>query len=330
MRVLVTGGTGYIGSHAVARLAAAGADVVVYDDLSAGHAAALPPEARLVVGRVQDTERLAAALREHRAEAVFHFAARADVPESLALPLEYFDANVGGGLSLLQAMASCGVRHLVFSSSASVYGNPESSPIAEDAPLRPTHPYGASKHIVEQMLAGCEAACGIRAVSLRYFCATGSDGVRGEDHRPERHLIPRTLEVALGRRPHVEVCGTDYATPDGTGVRDYVFVGDVADAHLAALRYLRDGGGSVALNVGTGRGWSVREVIAAGRRVTGHPIPAIEAPRRPGDPPTLVADVARIAAVLGWRAAVAEIDGMMESAWGWMRGHPEGYGGGRR
>lgn len=315
MSILVTGGAGYIGSHTVARLVAAGHDVVVYDDLSAGSPGAVSPTVPLIRARVQDTERLQQALSDHHVTAVFHFAARADVPESVAMPAPYFDANVAGGVSLLNAMTSCGVKRLVFSSSASVYGNPERTPIREDDPLHPTHPYGLSKLMVEQMLPAYEQAYGVRAVSLRYFCAAGAEGGLGEHHVPERHLIPRVLDVALGIASHVEICGTDYPTPDGTGVRDFVHVADVAGAHLAALAYLRGGGTGTAVNVGTGRGWSVREVVEAARKVTGHPLPTRDVSRRPGDPPTLVADVAKIYDMLGWRARFTDIHDTIESAW---------------
>ena len=290
MPILVTGGAGYVGSHAVKLLASLGHDVCVYDNLSRGHrwaVAAVP----LIEGELADRERLAATLRDRRIDAVMHFAALAYVGESVTDPGRYYPNNIGGTLTLLEAMRSVGVERLVFSSTCATYGVPDVVPITEDQPQRPINPYGFSKLAMERALADYAAAYGLRYAALRYFNAAGaaSDGGIGEDHDPETHLIPIGLEVALGRRPHVDIFGTDYPTPDGTCIRDYIHVDDLATAHLAALERL-DTVREIRLNLGTGRGASVREVVAACREVTGRGITTLERPRRDGDPPELVAD----------------------------------------
>jgi UDP-glucose 4-epimerase len=325
MRILVTGGAGYVGSITVRRLLQAGHEVVVYDNLSRGHAEAVPPQT-LVVGELEDEERLAALFRERRIEAVMHFAALALVGESVQQPELYYRNNVVGSFHLLEAMRRAGVQRLVFSSTTATYGTPEKMPIAETTPQRPINPYGFSKLVVERMLADYAAAHGLGYAALRYFNAAGAaaDGTLGEDHTPESHLIPLVLQVALGQRSSIQILGNDYPTPDGTCIRDYVHVEDLAEAHLAALDRLR-GGEGIQVNLGTGRGYSVQEVIDACRKVTGHPIPTIIAPRRPGDPPVLIADSRKAAEVLGWTPRHQTIESIVETAWRWHRSHPHGY-----
>ena len=316
--VLVTGGAGYIGSHACKRLAQAGYRPVAYDSLVRGHREAVR-WGPFVEADLADTERLADAIKRFNVSAVMHFAAFAYVGESMANPELYFRNNVGNSIRLLEAMRGAGARHIVFSSTAAVYGIPERMPIAESMPPRPVNPYGESKLMVERMLHWYGKAHGFTYASLRYFNAAGADpdGEIGEDHDPETHLIPLVLETALGRRPQIDILGTDYATPDGTAVRDYVHVQDLADAHVRAISHLVRGGRSLELNLGTGEGHSVREVIAAAERVTGRKIPQREAPRRSGDPPVLVAEAHRARAALGWAPALSEIDSILATAWTW-------------
>lgn len=325
MRVLVTGGAGYVGSITVRWLLRAGHEVVVYDNLSRGHAQAVPPET-LVVGELEDESKLAELLRERRIEAVLHFAALALVGESVQQPELYYRNNVVGSFHLLEAMRHAGVGRLVFSSTTATYGTPDQMPIAETTPQNPINPYGFSKLVVERMLADYAAAHGLAYAALRYFNAAGAaaDGTLGEDHTPESHLIPLVLQVALGQRPAIQILGNDYPTPDGTCIRDYVHVEDLAEAHLAALDRLRPGQG-IHANLGTGRGYSVQEVIDACRKVTSHPIPTVLAPRRPGDPPILIADSRKAAEVLGWTPRYQTIESIVESAWRWHRSHPHGY-----
>ncbi|HSD41740.1 MAG TPA: UDP-glucose 4-epimerase GalE [Burkholderiales bacterium] len=318
--ILVTGGAGYVGSHACKALAAAGHTPVVYDNLSRGHRefARWGP---LEVGDIGDAARLDAVFARHRVDAVMHFAALAYVGESVSEPALYYRNNVGGTLELLEAMRRAGVRRLVFSSTCATYGVPERMPITEDLPQQPINPYGMSKLVVERMLRDYDAAYGLRSVSLRYFNAAGCDpdGEVGEDHDPETHLIPRVLMAADGALPHVEIFGTDYSTPDGTCLRDYVHVADLAEGHVQALGYLERGGATTAINLGTGRAFSVREVIAAAERVTGRRVPVREAARRAGDPPVLVADAARARAVLGFAPRFTEIEPIVETAWRWHK-----------
>jgi UDP-glucose 4-epimerase len=332
--VLVTGGAGYVGSHAVKALAAAGHDVVVYDDLSAGHAAAVDRLAKafparrieLVRGDILDTAAVAAALGRSRAEAVMHFAARLLVAESVREPLGYYRANVAGTLSVVEAMAASGVRHLVFSSTAATFGEPETVPIDETHPQRPINAYGETKLAVERALPHVERATGIRSITLRYFNASGADpdGVIGEDHRPEEHLIPLAIGAALGG-PSLTLYGDDYDTSDGTCVRDYVHVSDLADAHVAALGRLAGGGPSGAFNLGNGLGMSVRQVVEAVARVAGRAVPHRIGPRRPGDPARLVASNARARAELGWSPRLGDLDTIVETAWRWHERMPRGY-----
>jgi len=325
VKILVTGGAGYIGSHAARWLARAGHDVWVYDNLSLGHRAAVP-SGRLIVGELADRQLLTRTLIERKIEAVMHFAAFAAVGESVADPAKYYQNNVVASLALLDAMRAAGVSRIVFSSTTATYGVPERLPISEDEPQRPINPYGFAKLVIEHALADYAKAYGLGYAALRYFNAAGAspNGDIGEDHCPESHLIPIVLEVALGRRERITIFGDDYPTPDGTCVRDYVHVDDLAAAHVAALTYLTPGGG-LELNLGTGRGHSVREVIEACRRVTGHPIPCVVGPRREGDPPELVADSRRAQAILGWRPEYTELDSIVDTAWRWHSTHPRGY-----
>jgi UDP-arabinose 4-epimerase len=317
-RVLVTGGAGYVGSHAAKALSRAGIEPVTYDDLSEGHRSVVR-FGPFVEGSLSDRAAIARALAEHRVDGVVHFAAKAYVGESMSAPAKYFENNVVGSLNLLEAMRETGVNQLVFSSSCASYGLPERVPIDESHPQRPVNPYGDSKLFVEKALAWYGVAYGMRSVSLRYFNAAGADpdGELGEDHDPETHLIPIAIAVARGERPHLEVLGTDYDTPDGTCVRDYVHVSDLADAHVAALEYLARGGATTALNLGTGRGHSVREVIRAVETVSGRSLTVVDSPRRPGDPASLVADASRARDVLGFSPRFAELSDIVESAWRW-------------
>ncbi len=316
--ILVTGGAGYVGSHACKALAAAGHTPVVYDNLGRGHRE-LVRWGPLEVGDLRDAARLDEVLARHRPAAVMHFAAFAYVGESVQDPGLYYRNNVGGTLELLEAMRRAGVGALVFSSTCATYGIPERMPIGEDTPQRPINPYGSTKLVIERVLADFDAAYGLRSVSLRYFNAAGCDpdGETGEIHDPETHIIPRVLMAATGELPQVDIFGTDYPTPDGTCLRDYVHVADLARGHVQALEYLQRGGATTAINLGTGRAFSVREVIAAAEQVTGRRIPVREAARRAGDPPVLVADARRARATLGFVPWFTEIAPIVETAWRW-------------
>ena len=320
--VLVTGGAGYIGSHACKALAGAGFQPVVFDNLSRGHREAVR-WGPLVEGDLADRQRLCAALIEHKVEAVMHFAAYAYVGESVTDPALYYRNNLGGTLSLLEAMRKAGVGEIVFSSTCATYGIPHGVPIREDAPQRPVNPYGETKLAIERALHWYAAAYGLRSVSLRYFNAAGADpeGEIGEHHEPETHLVPLVLQAALGHGPHIEIYGTDYPTPDGTAIRDYVHVCDLAIAHLRALERLRGGGGSAAVNLGTGQGHSVREVIAAAELASGRKVPARAAPRRPGDPPALVADPSLAGEILGWHPQHSDLDTIIRTSLAWHTRH---------
>jgi UDP-glucose 4-epimerase len=302
--------------------------VFVLDDLSAGHREAVARGASFVQGNVGNRELVEALLTRERIESVVHLAAFALVAESVAQPQKYVTNNVTAAGVLLQAVALARIRRFVFSSSCAVYGHPATIPITEDTPQAPVNPYGETKRDFERLLAEFGPKHGIGVVSLRYFNASGATERLGEDHDPETHLIPNVLAVALGKQPAVNVYGTDYPTPDGTAVRDYVHVVDIADAHLRALAVPLDGPAPVAVNLGTGTGRSVREVVDAAGRVTGKKLQTAEQPRRPGDPPALVAAVDRAAAVLGWRATRSSLEEILESAWRWHRAHPQGYRGG--
>ncbi|PZA06822.1 MULTISPECIES: UDP-glucose 4-epimerase GalE [unclassified Meiothermus] len=317
MRVLVVGGAGYIGSHTAKALHQAGYTPVVFDNLSMGHRWAVK-WGPLVEADLGDQPAIVRALEDHRIEAVVHFAANAYVGESMQNPAKYFRNNVVGTLNLLEAMHQAGVRQVVFSSSCATYGLPQRLPIPEEHPQDPINPYGESKLMGEKMLRWFGECHGLRWVSLRYFNAAGADpeGELGEVHDPETHLIPLVIEAVLGKRPPVQVFGTDYPTPDGTAIRDYIHVTDLAEAHVRALQYLQDGGASTALNLGTGKGHSVREVIRMVEAVSGRAVPFTLAPRRPGDPPELVADAAKAERVLGWRAG-RSFEDIVETAWRW-------------
>jgi UDP-glucose 4-epimerase len=330
VRILVTGGAGYVGSVSVERLIEAGHRVVVLDDLSTGHAAAVHPDARLAHGSFGDEEAVAATLHAERIEAVLHCGARSLVGESMSEPARYYRDNVVGGVALLEAMRRAGVGRLVFSSSAAVYGVPDATPIAEDAPLRPINPYGETKRTFESAMAWYATAYGLRAVSLRYFNVAGATDRNGEVHEPETHLVPKILLAAEGGPP-LTLFGTDYPTPDGTPIRDYIDVSDLADAHLAALESTAAGDSrtdtALVCNLGSGDGFSVREVLAAAERVVDRSIPSSFGARRPGDPPVLVASAARARNLLGWQPRRSTLEAMIGSAWAWRRGHPTGYPG---
>jgi UDP-glucose 4-epimerase len=323
MRVLVTGGAGYIGSIVATHLLAAGHEVVVLDSLERGHRSAVPGEAELVVADLRDREGLEDAIPPD-IEGVLHFAALALVGESVSHPERYYRANVGGTLNLLEVMAVRDIPRLVFSSTAAVYGQPEEVPISEQATTRPTNAYGASKLAVDHMIGDFCRAHRVGAVSLRYFNVAGASGLQGEHHEPETHLIPNVLRTVLGINSHVEVFGTDYDTPDGTAIRDYIHVDDLADAHLLALDGAREGEHRI-FNLGNGSGFSVREVIEAAQRVTGADVPTRNAARRPGDPPMLVAAGEKIRAELGWEPHKPELAEMIGDAWRFAQAHPSGY-----
>jgi UDP-glucose-4-epimerase GalE len=337
VNVLVTGGAGYVGSVSVERLLAAGHEVVVLDDLSTGHRSAAGG-ARLIEGSFADGPTLARLLEGERIEAILHCAARSLVPESIVDPARYYRANVAGGVTLLEACRTTGVRRVVFSSTAAVYGIPTATPIPEDAPLAPINPYGETKRTFEAGLHWYGRAYGLRCVILRYFNVAGASERNGERHDPETHLIPNVLAAAETGRP-VTIFGTDYPTPDGTNVRDYIHVEDLADGHLAALEATAPTdprtadpdapgdatrGRSIVLNLGSAAGFSVREVIAAAERVVGRPIPTVTGSRRSGDPPTLVAANGRAREVLGWTPARGSLEEMIGSAWAWRQRHPAG------
>ena len=317
MRVLVTGGAGYIGSVVTAQLVEAGHEVLVYDNLSKGHREAVHSDVRLVEGDVGDRSALEAAFADHRPEAVLHFAAWIEAGESMREPQRFFRNNTANALTLLETMLANRVRRFVFSSTAAVYGNPERIPIVESDPLRPTNAYGESKLMVEQMLAWFHRIHGLSYASLRYFNAAGATATLGEAHDPETHLIPLVLQVATGRRSHIGVFGEDYETPDGTCVRDYIHISDLASAHLLSLHALcsRAEPAQLIYNLGNGRGFSVKEVIECARRVTGHAIPAKMEPRRAGDPAVLVASSKKIAAELHWQPRLPELEEIVRSAW---------------
>ncbi|GIW95232.1 MAG: UDP-glucose 4-epimerase GalE [Pirellulaceae bacterium] len=325
MRILVTGGAGYVGSHAVRALLRQGHEVWVYDNLSRGHRRAVPEEL-LIFGDISDTRHLAAVMRDRQIEAVMHFAAYALVGESVADPALYYVNNLAAGISLLEAMRQSDVSKIVFSSTTATYGIPETVPIPEQAPQRPINPYGFTKYCFERMLDDYARAYGWAAAALRYFNAAGAaaDGSLGEDHDPETHLIPLALQVALGRRDELVIFGDDYPTQDGTCVRDYVHVEDLAEAHLAALERLQPRQ-VWKLNLGIGVGYSVRQVIEACRHVTGHPIPTRIGPRRPGDPPVLVADSRLAREMLGWTPRYQKIEDIVATAWAFHRRFPRGY-----
>ncbi|MDG5471178.1 UDP-glucose 4-epimerase GalE [Jeotgalibacillus sp. ET6] len=328
MTILVTGGAGYIGSHAVLALKRRKVKVVVLDSLQTGHEGAVDPEVPFYSGDLRDSAFLDRVFEAHKIEAVIHFAANSLVGESVTDPLKYYDNNVGGAISLLQAMNRHEVKKIVFSSTAATYGEPESSIIEEKDPTVPTNPYGETKLAIEKMLKWSADAYGIHSICLRYFNVAGADpeGERGEDHDPETHLIPIVLQVALGQREKISVFGNDYPTPDGTCIRDYIHVADLVDAHLLAIEKLENLPEQAAVyNLGNGKGFSVMEVIEAARAVTGHSIPAAIEKRRAGDPAMLVASSAKAEQELGWSPKIPELQDIIQSAWNWHQAHPEGY-----
>jgi UDP-glucose 4-epimerase len=324
MRVLVTGGAGYIGSEAVAQLCEAGHEVTVFDSLFQGHRAAVDARAELVEGDLADRAVVERTFAAHRPEAVMHFASQTLVGESMEKPFLHLGDNVRNGLNLLECAAEHGTKRFILSSTANLFGLPERVPIDETARIDPGSPYGESKFILERMLRWMDDRFGMRYAALRYFNAAGAPSPdRGEDHDPETHLIPIVLQVALGQRERVTIYGDDYDTPDGTCVRDYIHVVDLADAHIRALGALD--GGSRTFNLGNGQGYSVREVIEVAREVTRHPIPAVVGPRRPGDPAVLVASSDRIRGELGWTPRYSDLRAIVRSAWEWHHAHPHGY-----
>jgi UDP-glucose 4-epimerase len=326
--ILVCGGAGYIGSHAVYRLLEKGERVVVVDNLQTGHREAVHPDAVFCQGDIRDREFLREVFRQHDIEAVIHFAANSLVGESMEEPLKYYDNNVYGTQVLLEVMREFGVKQIVFSSTAAVYGEPKQIPIVETDPTEPTNAYGETKLAMEKMMKWADRAYGIRSISLRYFNVAGAYGTTiGEDHNPETHLIPLILKVPLGQREEIYIFGDDYDTPDGTCIRDYIHVLDLVDAHVLALEKLRSGADSDVYNLGNGNGFSVKEVIEAARQVTGHPIPARVMARRPGDPAKLVASSEKAKRELGWEPKYPSITDIVASAWEWHQARPNGYRG---
>lgn len=327
MAILVTGGLGYVGSHAVKLLVDRGEKVICLDNLIFGHKQA-SNGSEIVIGDIGDQALLRDIFTSNKIDAVMHFAAFAAVGESVADPQKYYLNNISKSLAMLQVMLENDVKMMIFSSSAATFGEPEIVPIPEDHPQDPTNPYGRSKLMLEHILKEYEHAYGLRSISLRYFNAAGADpsGLIGEDHTPEHHLIPLIIQAALGQRPDVKIFGTDWSTPDGTCVRDYIHVTDLAQAHLLGLDALRDGKSTTAYNLGNGNGYSVMEVVKMVEKVSGRQVKAIPSDRRPGDPAVLVASSKKISAELGWKPAFPDLESIVSSAWNWQNAHPDGYG----
>ena len=325
MAILVTGGAGYIGSVMVDLLNERNEPVVVLDNLARGHRGALDERVPFYQGDIGDRTLVQQICQEHQIEACIHFAALAYVGESVADPKRYFENNLGQGIALLDVLLSAGVRRFVFSSTCATYGEPAYVPIDEVHPQQPTNPYGWTKFSMEKILASYDEAYGLKYVALRYFNAAGATARRGEDHDPESHLIPNAISAALGKQPYVSVFGDQYPTPDGTAIRDYIHVEDLCAAHLLALEYLRQGGQSDYINLGNGQGYSVMEVIEAVRRVTNRAIEIQIEPARAGDPTRLVANAAKAASVLGWQPRYPKLETLVQTAWDWHQGHPDGY-----
>ena len=327
MKILVLGGAGYIGSHTALELVRAGKDVVIADNLVTGYRKAIPEGAKFYEGDLRDFDFLDNLLQREKIDAVIHFAAYSLVGESVTNPLKYYDNNLYGTKVLLEAMVKNNVDKIVFSSTAATYGEPENIPILESDRTCPTNPYGETKLAMEKMFKWTAKAHNMRYVSLRYFNACGADesGTIGEAHNPESHLIPLILQVPNGKRETISIYGTDYGTPDGTCIRDYIHVTDLAQAHILAVKYLTNGGKSDIFNLGNGIGYSVREVIETARKVTGHPIPVTETPRRAGDPARLVASSEKAKTILGWNPVHNSLEEIIASAWKWHKNHPDGY-----
>ena len=323
MSVLVTGGAGYIGSVVVEQLVAQGESVVVFDNLSQGHRQAVPPQVTLVEGDLADRATIDTALSRHKPQTVMHFASHTLVGESMKNPFQYIGDNVTNGLNLLRGMVDHGIRRFILSSTANLFDAPQRVPIDEQEQIVPGSPYGESKYFLERMLYWLDRIHGLRYAALRYFNAAGATATRGEDHDPELHLIPIVLQVALGQRDSITVFGDDYPTPDGTCVRDYIHVADLSQAHILALGAIEKQ--SRVYNLGNGQGFSVRQVIETARKITGHPIPVKTGPRRPGDPPTLIAGSEKIRRELGWQPRFTNLHDIVESAWKWYQAHPRGY-----
>ena len=328
MAVLICGGAGYIGSHNVRAFTEHGEEVIVVDSLETGHRASVPEGIKFYEGDIRNPEVLDQIFTENKIEAVIHFCAYSLVGESIEKPLKYFDNNVGGMISLLEAMYKHGVKRIIFSSTAATYGEPKRIPILETDPTIPTNPYGESKRIMEKMMNWVNKLHGIEYVSLRYFNVAGAwhDGTIGEDHKTETHLVPLILQVPLGKRKFITVYGTDYPTKDGTCIRDYIHVEDLAKAHILALEYLRNGGESTIFNLGSGDGYSVMEMINAARTATGLEIPLEIGARRPGDPAKLVADSTKAQEILHWKPEITRMEDIIATAWKWHKSHPNGYG----
>lgn len=329
MKILVCGGAGYVGSHAVKQLVKLGKDVIVVDNLQTGHSESVPTDVPLYVGDIRDAAFLENVFEKEAISSVIHFAANSLVGESMTKPLEYYHNNVFGALILLQTMEKFNVKHIVFSSTAAVYGEPKSIPIREDDVTNPTNPYGETKLAMEKMMKWADEAYGIKFVALRYFNVAGAslDATIGEDHEIETHLIPLVLQVPLNQRKHISVFGNDYETEDGTCIRDYIHVTDLADAHILALEYLKNENTSNVFNLGNGSGFSVKEIISAARIVTNHEIPTIMAERRAGDPAVLIASSEKAKTILGWEPNFTNIQDIIETAWIWHEKHPTGYKG---
>ena len=327
MSILVTGGAGYIGSHAVYQLIDQGLDVVIVDNLQTGHRGAIHPKAKFYEGDLRDRDFMREVFRKESIEGVIHFAANSLVGESMEKPLQYYDNNVYGTQILLESMIDAGVKYIVFSSTAATYGEPEAVPITEEMPTVPTNTYGETKLAMENMMKWCEQAHSIRFVSLRYFNVAGarSTGEIGEDHNPETHLIPVVLETALGKREKITIFGDDYPTKDGTCIRDYIHVEDLIDAHILALDYLKNGGQSDIFNLGSSQGFSVKEIVEMAREVTGKEIRAEIGPRRAGDPSILIASSEKAKKILGWTPSRTNIEQIIKDAWNWHSTHPNGY-----
>ncbi len=327
MTILVLGGAGYIGSHTVYELIDAGEDVVIVDNLQTGHKGALHPKARFYKGDIRDEKFLDDLFNKEKIDSVIHFAANSLVGESMIDPLKYYDNNLYGTMILLKSMVKNGIEKIVFSSTAATYGEPEKTPIFEKDRTEPTNTYGETKLSMEKMFKWVSKAHGLRYVSLRYFNACGAhvSGKIGEDHSPETHLIPLILQVPNGKREHIGIFGDDYQTPDGTCIRDYIHVTDLAQAHILAVKYLNKGNESDIFNLGNGVGFSVKEVIETARKVTGHPIPAKISKRRAGDPAILIASSDKAKSILGWNPSHNSLDEIIETAWKWHKTHPNGY-----